>query len=144
MPKFIRRPDGTLQPIPDTEPIPAPQDFEDGQQPVEQPQERPESEKRIRWLQEPNDKFSDGISDLFEAPDQEEIEDDMDDLTSVDEEVDIIDGPIDDLTDVDLEKDIMGFEGTDRPAPKPRYRIPPNGRKFNRYTPPTSIRGMGG
>lgn len=112
------------------------------QEAPEQPQERPESEKRIRWLQEPNDKFSDGISDLFEAPDQEEIEDDMDDLTSVDEETDIIDGPLDDLTDVDLEKDIMGFEGTE--PRQPRYRSAPRKAIRPRYEPPTSLGGMRG
>lgn len=133
-------------------PEPSPEQFADEEAEQEQLEERPESEKRIRWLQEPTfpgaEKHSDGISDLFEGPDLEAEAEDMEDLVGVDWEKDIVDanenGDLEDLVDVDINRDIMGFEGTDRPTPKPRHRIAPNGRRSNRYIPPTGMQGIGG
>lgn len=142
MPRIIRLPDGTLQMIPDTTPVPEPQDFAD--EPVmEQPE--PEREKGWEWIG--SDKrpeaaeHSDGISDLLEVNegDFDETEG-VDDLVDVDFERDILDanenGDIEDLVSVSME-DVMGS------APRPRqpwYR--PVRRSTRRFTPPTSLGGM--
>jgi len=122
------RPPEPIEPKRVPEPMPEmEQDFSD----EEQAMERPESEKRIRWLQEPNDKFSDGISDLFGAPEREpeggekwtwigdkrhpdgkESSDGISDLFEVNED-DLLDDP-DDVTDLDYEVDVLdaGEDGT--------------------------------
>ena len=131
-------------------------DIEQGNPPItppegdieEQPEERPESEKRVRWLQESSypdaQKHSDGISDLFTVTDEDvgASDEDLSDLTDVDMENDILDadedGTLNDLVDV-TDEDIMGDERGQRPsAPpsrqrRPRYRISP------RYQLPTSM-----
>ena len=114
----------------------------------EQPGERPENEKRIRWLQESSypdaQKHSDGISDLFTVTDEDvgASDEDLSDLTDVDIEKDVLDadedGSLNDLVDV-TEDDIMGDEIGQRPSRpssqqrRTRYKISP------RYQPPTSL-----
>lgn len=145
MPRFIRMPDGTVQQIPDT--APEQEQFTDE---VEQPQERPESEQRTRWIGESTfpgaEKHSDGISDLFTVSDEDvgASDADLSDLTGVDLERDVIDadddGTLDDLTRV-TEEDIMGFEGTGQRPSAPASKQGRQ-RRIVRYQPPTSMRGM--
>jgi len=93
---------------------------------------------------------SDGISDLFEVP----TEDDTSDLVSVDIERDIIDaneetGDLSDLVEVS-EEDILGDEETGQVPLEwkpdvPRRRVLPRYRRVPaRYVPPTRAGGVGG
>ena len=134
MPRFIRLPDGTMQPIPELA-QPAPEQFE-----LEQPE--PVQSSKWDWIGSPSrpeaKEHSDGLSDLFDAPDQEEIDEDMDDLTGVDFEKDILDaneeGNLEDLTNVSNE-DIIGVA----PRPQQRKVAPKRITSRHGYAPPTSM-----
>ncbi len=112
------------------------------------PEPVPESGSKWDWVGSPSrpeaQGESDGISDLFRVDpgDVGASDEDLNDLTEVDMEKDVLDadkdGTLDDLVDV-TEADIMGDELGQRPSRsssqqrRPRYRLSP------RYQPPTSM-----
>ena len=115
-------------------------------------EEQPVEESKWGWVgsdSHPEAKENeDGISDLFKATDQEEIDEDMRDLTDVDIEKDVLDadddGTLDSLTDV-TRADVMGDEEITEVPRQPRYRrVAPRRIVRPRYQPPTSAGGMRG
>jgi len=134
---------------------PEPEMLEDeGEEQPEREQPQEDSKPGWSWIGSPDrpeaKEHSDGVSDLFEVP----AEDDLSDLISVDIERDVIDGNLDDLTEVS-EEDILGDEETGqvpleyepdvpRRKPLPRYRRTPPRYVPPRYVPPTSAGGTGG
>ena len=146
MTKFIRLPNGALQPLPEPDypseqglPQISPTGAENGV--VEQ------GEGKWQWVGDDRrpeaQESSDGISDLFTV-DPEQITDDVEELCDVDFDRDIMDsnenGDLEDLVNVTNE-DIIGM------APRPQYRRPAPRRRTNRRNgppPPTSLGGMRG
>lgn len=119
-------------------------------EPTEPPMELEEQEEQPQgktvWVgsDAAGGKADDGISDLFKSLDQDEIDEDIRDLTDVDAEVDIIDsdddGTLDSLTEVSR-ADIMGDDEdismeTER---KQSRRVSPTARRTVRIVPETGI-----
>lgn len=94
---------------------------------------------RWSWIGSPSrpeaQESRDGISDLFEVGGEDD-EEDIEDLTSVDIENDIIDadpdtGDLSDLTDV-FEEDVMGMPGTGQPPSEKFLRQKRRASRFRR------------
>ena len=127
-----------FEPVPIPDPAPAP---------ILEPEPEPEQGSKWDWIGSPSRPEAqgeeDGISDLFRVTEEDvgASDEDLNDLTDVDIEHDILDadedGSLDDLTTV-TEADIMGNELGQRPS-KPSSQQRRARRRIVRYQPPTSM-----
>ena len=153
MADFITTPDGRRIPIPSPvqEPIgegePIIEDEVGGQESQSAPEHPRSKSDSWKWVgsEREEEDAPDGVSDLFEVND-EDILDDVDSLTDVDMEKDILDagedGTLDDLTTV-TEEDIMGSK--DYGQPVKRHRTAQRPRRVARpyQLPPSGMQGIG-
>ena len=140
----ITPPEGDIEEQELFEPVPIPASVP---APVPELEPEPEQGSKWDWIGSPSrpeaQEEDDGISDLFRVTEEDvgASDEDLNDLTDVDMEKDVLDagpdGSLDDLVDV-TEADIMGNELGQRPS-KPSSQQRRARRRIVRYQPPTSM-----